>query len=106
MTWEDLAAGDFGARADIAGVDPNLVWADATAFADFLRSGQQSPTFIPVIVALKKDSHNQAVDALARLSHELSALNAGSIPTIWSITPATSATFSAGIGKLGIEPGI
>lgn len=83
MTWEDLAAGDLGARVDMAAVDPNLVWADATAFADFLRPGQQRPAFVPVIVALKKDSHNQAGDALARLSHELSALNAGSIPTIY-----------------------
>lgn len=83
MNWEDLPVGEFGAHANLVGVDPNLVWADATRFADFLRPGQRRPTWVPVIVALKKDSHNEAGDALARLHHELSALNAGSIPTIY-----------------------
>jgi Subtilase family len=82
MAWQNLSPGAFGAHADVVGIDPNLVWADATRFADFLRPGERRPQLIPVIVELKDQK-----DALARLERELRDLRGGSIPEIYPRIP-------------------
>lgn len=87
MTWDKLLPGRFGARADAAGVDPNLVWADATEFADFMRAGEECPHGVPVIVELRdavdSDSDSDGASALVQLDRELRDLNAGSVPSIY-----------------------
>jgi hypothetical protein len=45
-----LAAGPLQASAGRPGIDPALVWADATDFRDFRRPGEPSPQIIPVVV--------------------------------------------------------
>lgn len=101
MTWDKLLPGHFGARADAAGVDPNLVWADANGFADFLRPGEARPVSIPVIVELRDDLDVDGASALVQLDRELRDLNAGSVPSIYprtaypSITAHCTAYFTA-----------
>ncbi len=66
MPWQPLTPGALEATASIPGIDPNLVWADATGFVDFIRciNGERPalPTLVPVIIELKPQAG--ALDAL------------------------------------------
>ena len=57
MPWQPLTPGALEASASIPGIDPNLVWADATGFVDFIRciDGKRPalPTLVPVVLELK-----------------------------------------------------
>ena len=86
MKWEDLRADEFGARADAPGVDPNLVFADATRFVQFVRIEDDPPKSIPVIVELKKAARGGSDDALAQLDRELDGSRGGRIPSAYSRT--------------------
>jgi hypothetical protein len=80
-----LRPGALGARASRAGIDPALVWADATAFADFRRPGEPMPAALPVVAELAAGA------SLARLAGRVQ------LPAAYSGTAAQqfSATFSA-----------
>ena len=49
MRYRPLRPGTIGARADIPGIDPALVWADATQFRDYVREGDPAPAEFPII---------------------------------------------------------
>lgn len=83
MTWQDLREGAFGASASVPGIDSNLVWADASGFADFRRPSDERPELVPVIVALRIDSSQPHDSAVARLHRELTDLNGGAVPAIY-----------------------
>lgn len=56
MDWQALTTGRFGASASVLGIDPQLVWADATDFRDYRRHGDDPIGAIPVLVELLSKS--------------------------------------------------
>jgi hypothetical protein len=79
MIWEELTEGSCGASAGIAGVDPNLVWADASGFSDFGPAGAP-PELLPVLVELKRDVERPC----ELLRAELGEQKGGSVPSIYA----------------------
>lgn len=82
MKWQRLQVGSFGAHAKRPGVDPCLVWADATGFADFGADPQRPFTEIPVLIELKPSSATWP-DPLQALRLELTQMKAGRVPAIY-----------------------
>jgi hypothetical protein len=84
MKCAPLRPGALGASASRPGVDPALVWADATAFADFRRPGAPLPTALPVV------AERAAGASLARLARRMQ------LPAAW--LGSTTQQFSATVG--------
>ena len=81
MPWQTLTAGALNATASVPGIDPNLVWADATGFIDFIRPVNDElpgpPPLVPVIIELRSQT-----GALETLRKEV-LLSGGSVPTVY-----------------------
>ena len=79
--WQSLPVGLLGAKASQAGIDANLVWADASRFAEFLRPGEPVPALLPFIVELKAGIGSGALNAVAMLDRLLG--HQGHVPLIY-----------------------
>src|SRR5262245_38464213 len=81
MPWQTLTPGALNATASLPGIDPNLVWADATGFIDFVRGADGErcgpPALVPVIIELKARP-----GALEALRTEV-LLSKGFVPAIY-----------------------
>ena len=77
MPWADLPPGAFGIAATASGADANLVWADASGFRDFMRSGDTRPADIPVLVEVKEGK------SVSDLSDELKVDKRGRVASIY-----------------------
>ena len=77
MPWADLPPGAFGIAATASGADANLVWADASGFRDFMRSGDTPPIGIPVLVEVKEGK------SVGDLSDELKVGERGRVAPIY-----------------------
>lgn len=76
--WNPLKPGPFGAKADQPGVDPCLVWADATGFADHGAQHHGPYGRVPVLIELQPASVGTP-DPLHLLRLELARWKAGQV---------------------------
>jgi hypothetical protein len=86
--WHDLPPGPLRASAAIAGIDANLVSADASDFADFLRTVRPLPKQLPVLIELVGEPAGTSPAAIERLREELKRRGRGSLPHIYPSAPA------------------